>query len=103
MAPSKLPTSVLAALGLLGVAACDGGEGETGPCLDFAVDTGDSGDTDDSGDSDTGPCLDVPADSGANAHTPESERAKPALSPKVEGVLPADVARFLEARRETPK
>ena len=103
MPPTKLPTSVLAALGLLGVAACDGGEGETGPCLDFAVDTGDFGDTDSDSDSDTGPCLDIPADSGSNSATPEESRQAPKLSSNLAGVLPADVARLLEARRETPK
>ena len=104
MSPSKVPPSVLAALGLVGIATQ---EGCFGPCLDIAAETGDPGDSGDSGDSDsdsdsdsdTGPCLDVPADSGADSVTPEESRRAPKLSPGVEGVLPADVAKILKDRK----
>lgn len=51
MPPTKLPVSVLAVLGLATVAACDGGDDDTGtgPCLSLPADS--ANDTDDSGDS----------------------------------------------------
>ena len=111
MSPSKVPPSVLAALGLVGIASQ---EGCFGPCLDMAVETGDpsdSGDTDsdsddsdsdsDTEDSDTGPCLEAPPEQEVGSEVPlpitgEGQRVKGEVLDR--GVLPDDVAKLLKDR-----
>lgn len=101
MPPTKLPTSVLVALGL--VSACRNNDTDSfGPCLDFATeDTGTDVDTDT-----FGPCLDVPPDTDVDTDTdtapPAARRRAPTDATRRvldRGVLPDDVAKLLNHRR----
>ena len=107
MAAKKLPTSVLVALGLAGLACKTGGDDLTGPCLDFPVETGNQGDSGgDSGASDAvGPCLDMPdgmtsAVPGAILAVEQAATGQIAVGWVLDrGVLPDDVAALLKHRK----
>jgi len=99
MPPGKLDSTVLLTLGLIS-AGCGEKDTDTGPCLEYADDTGDTGDT--------GPCLEYEADT---TEPPAPDAAAPPTAPDAggradararvlaRGVLPDDVAGLL-AREE---
>ncbi|MDG1482555.1 MAG: hypothetical protein P8R54_23390 [Myxococcota bacterium] len=119
MPPGKLQNAILAALGVA-VSACgekdeDTGDTSVGPCLSEQIDTGpcldymsDTGDTGDTGDTiDTGPCLDYPADTGDTGAASDTGSTDDARSGSRDdatrrildrGILPEDIAKRLAKR-----
>jgi hypothetical protein len=109
MPPVKLEHAVMLALGL--AAGCgdkddddDGDDTGFGPCLDYPVDTGDTGPCLEPGD-DTGPCLDVAEVTAAEAGPELPAEASDSLAGFVDrvlerGVLPDDVAALLEKKKQ---
>ena len=102
MPPGKLDATIVLALGL--TTAC-GDKEDTGPCLDFPVDTGE-----DTGE--TGPCLDYATDAAESDELrapgqpsePQTEDATTETREQAtqrvleRGVLPQDVAKLLSKR-----